>query len=279
METSNTNSEVATVPGGVQQGANQTQAALRAREILASSNTPMLPLLQQGSFPIALGPGGFTAQQQGGGQPQMDLNSFLSGFVGMAPQQQNPFQQMQQHLAASQQQQQQPPGGNGPPAGGVQGGVPQNFMMGQHQGNPQTNGHNPCMNMNFQQSNMMMPQGMNAMVGQGGPGGGSAGGNNQGQRPTPTSQEVQDALATIAAATGTQMPGSAMGGPYQHHGVGIVGGPNIFGMGPFGAGNHPAKPASFHGAHPPKICYMECDEESLSDYQCLLRKQIELFEA
>ena len=31
--------------------------------------------------------------------------------------------------------------------------------------------------------------------------------------------------------------------------------------------------------HPPIIVYMECDEESLSDYQCLLRKQIEMFEA
>jgi hypothetical protein len=33
------------------------------------------------------------------------------------------------------------------------------------------------------------------------------------------------------------------------------------------------------GVHPPVVVYMECDEESLSDYQCLLRKQIELFEA
>ena len=33
------------------------------------------------------------------------------------------------------------------------------------------------------------------------------------------------------------------------------------------------------GAHNPVVVYMECDEESLSDYQCLLRKQIELFEA
>ena len=29
----------------------------------------------------------------------------------------------------------------------------------------------------------------------------------------------------------------------------------------------------------PMVVYMECDEESLSEYQCLLRKQIELFEA
>jgi hypothetical protein len=30
---------------------------------------------------------------------------------------------------------------------------------------------------------------------------------------------------------------------------------------------------------PPIIIYMDCDDESLSDYQCVLRKQIELFEA
>lgn len=33
------------------------------------------------------------------------------------------------------------------------------------------------------------------------------------------------------------------------------------------------------GGIAPMVVYMECDEESLSDYQCLLRKQIELFEA
>ena len=30
---------------------------------------------------------------------------------------------------------------------------------------------------------------------------------------------------------------------------------------------------------PPVLVFMDCDEDSLSEYQCLLRKQIELFEA
>jgi hypothetical protein len=76
------------------------------------------------------------------------------------------------------------------------------------------------------------------------------------QRGPPSSQEVQDALATLAAATGT--PLQANTGPQP-----IL---------------EPEKPTP-PGGHHPVVVYMECDEESLSDYQCLLRKQIELFEA
>jgi hypothetical protein len=80
-------------------------------------------------------------------------------------------------------------------------------------------------------------------------------GNNQ--RPTPTSQEVQNALATIAAATGASIPaGSSKVAPVSE-----------------------AKNSAAAAGHAPITVYMDCDEESLSDYQCLLRKQIELFEA
>lgn len=68
------------------------------------------------------------------------------------------------------------------------------------------------------------------------------------RRGRPTSQEVQDAIATIAAA-GVSMP------------------------------TLQATSSVAEGGHPPVVVYMECDEESLSDYQCLLRKQVELFEA
>lgn len=45
---------------------------------------------------------------------------------------------------------------------------------------------------------------------------------------------------------------------------------------PPGVGNLPSRTKISHG---PRVMYMECDDESLSEYQCLLRKQIELFEA
>jgi hypothetical protein len=76
-----------------------------------------------------------------------------------------------------------------------------------------------------------------------------------GARAPPSSKEVQDALATIAAAA-APLPGS-------------TGAPPLL---------EPEKPTP-PGGQPPVVVYMECDDESLSEYQCLLRKQIELFEA
>jgi hypothetical protein len=77
-----------------------------------------------------------------------------------------------------------------------------------------------------------------------------------GARAPPSSKEVQDALATIAAAA-ARVPGS-------------TGAPPLL---------EPEKPTP-PGGQPPVVVYMEeCDDESLSEYQCLLRKQIELFEA
>lgn len=40
-----------------------------------------------------------------------------------------------------------------------------------------------------------------------------------------------------------------------------------------------ANPPSYKKSYGPRVMYMDCDDESLSEYQCLLRKQIELFEA
>eukprot|EP00980_Cylindrotheca_fusiformis_P013452 scaffold3437_cov113-Cylindrotheca_fusiformis.AAC.19 len=70
------------------------------------------------------------------------------------------------------------------------------------------------------------------------------------QRGRPNAKEIQNALDTLAAATAPATPSSD--GPRQS---------------PAGKSTLPA------------VVFMECDEESLSDYQCLLRKQIEVFEA
>ena len=77
-----------------------------------------------------------------------------------------------------------------------------------------------------------------------------------GQRSRPNAKEIQDALNTLAAATAPL--GSGMGSLQE-----------------------PNSQKSFFGGEPslPTIVFMECDDESLSDYQCLLRKQIEFFEA
>jgi hypothetical protein len=77
----------------------------------------------------------------------------------------------------------------------------------------------------------------------------SGGGGSTGTQ-TPVNQEVENALATIAAARGPLPDNSAGPGTIRPD-----------------------------GSHAPVVVYMECDEESLSDYQCLLRKQVELFEA
>lgn len=68
------------------------------------------------------------------------------------------------------------------------------------------------------------------------------------QRAGPTSQKVQSGFATMGAAGVTVPPAKSNATPTD-------------------------------GGHPAIIVYMECDEDSLSDYQCLLRKQVELFEA
>ncbi|CAJ1966259.1 unnamed protein product [Cylindrotheca closterium] len=71
------------------------------------------------------------------------------------------------------------------------------------------------------------------------------------QRGRPNANEIKEALATLAAATA-----------------------------PVGASSGPQKSTSATTqASLPVVVFMDCDEESLSDYQCLLRKQIELFEA
>jgi hypothetical protein len=75
-------------------------------------------------------------------------------------------------------------------------------------------------------------------------------------RSLPNAEQVQNALATIAAATDRQMP------PL-----------------PSKANSPVLKNVDSNGGHSPISIYMDIDEESLSDYQCLLRKQIELFEA
>jgi hypothetical protein len=83
-------------------------------------------------------------------------------------------------------------------------------------------------------------------------------------RPAPKSSEVQDALATITAATAVSVS---------------AGGASNIAM-PM---EHPIEQSETRapagGGNRPIVVYMECDEESLSEYQCLLRKQIELFEA
>ena len=43
--------------------------------------------------------------------------------------------------------------------------------------------------------------------------------------------------------------------------------------------NSPTDPITIMTNRPPIPLYLECDEDTLSEYQCLLRKQIELFEA
>ena len=87
-------------------------------------------------------------------------------------------------------------------------------------------------------------------------------------RPSPSAQDVQNALATIAAATGMPAGANPMNTPALANGASN----QVLPFQPTGAGDGKSP-------HPPIIVYMECDEESLSDYQCLLRKQIEMFEA
>lgn len=70
------------------------------------------------------------------------------------------------------------------------------------------------------------------------------------QRGRPNAAEIKEALATLAAATA-----------------------------PAGASAPQKSTSSTSQASLPVVVFMDCDEESLSDYQCLLRKQIELFEA
>ena len=71
------------------------------------------------------------------------------------------------------------------------------------------------------------------------------------QRGRPNASEIKEALATLAAATA-----------------------------PVGAPSAAQRPTSATAqASLPVVVFMDCDEESPSDYQCLLRKQIELFEA
>lgn len=66
-------------------------------------------------------------------------------------------------------------------------------------------------------------------------------------RGRPNAKEIQDALETLAAAT-APIPNAD-------------------------------RPSRTDKATLPAVVFMDCDEESLSDYQCLLRKQIEIFEA
>jgi hypothetical protein len=75
-------------------------------------------------------------------------------------------------------------------------------------------------------------------------------------RPQPNAQEIQDAISTLQAATAPTMLKSSP--------------PPI----PLAA-----EKSTPPGGIAPMVAYMDCDEDSLSDYQCLLRKQIELFEA
>jgi hypothetical protein len=75
----------------------------------------------------------------------------------------------------------------------------------------------------------------------------------------PNAQEIQDAISTLQAATAPALKRS-----------------EDFLSPPVSAEAETATPP---GGIAPMVVYMECDEESLSDYQCLLRKQIELFEA
>jgi hypothetical protein len=207
--------------------------SLFARDMFASSNAPvgMLPLLQQGGLPLSLG-NGFSGLQQ-----QNDLNSLLNGLVPPRTQampdplyfQQANFQQ--QNFQQQNFQQANYPQANFQQAnfGAPQGGA----FLGQSGGipaAPMTLPASTLTNLGAHVSNLR---------------GGS------GQRPPPTQQEVQDALATIAAAAA---PGSNVAPLFEVEKI-------------------------LPGGHPPVIVYMDCDEESLSDYQCLLRKQIELFEA
>jgi hypothetical protein len=79
------------------------------------------------------------------------------------------------------------------------------------------------------------------------------------QRDRPSAEEIQDALDTLASATA---PMTGFGEP-------VV--PKLKEAG--------GKQQQAGEKSLPCILFMDCDEESLSDYQCLLRKQIELFEA
>lgn len=88
-------------------------------------------------------------------------------------------------------------------------------------------------------------------------------GSDQPQRDRPRPQQIQNALASIVAASGgsSGMPAMNSSTPFQ--------------------GAQPVRSADrvSIGGRGPVAIYMDCDEEALSDYQCLLRKQIELFEA
>jgi hypothetical protein len=77
--------------------------------------------------------------------------------------------------------------------------------------------------------------------------------SNASRPPQPNAQEIQDAISTLQAANAASSLKSSSPDSVQAE--------------------------KYTGAVAPMVVYMECDEESLSDYQCLLRKQIELFEA
>ena len=82
---------------------------------------------------------------------------------------------------------------------------------------------------------------------------------NAGQRGRPNAKEIQDALDTLAAASLPQSSGMNL----------ISGQSQLSGL------------SDLYDAEGslPAVVFMDIDEESLSDYQCLLRKQIEFFEA
>ena len=82
---------------------------------------------------------------------------------------------------------------------------------------------------------------------------------NAGQRGRPNAKEIQDALDTLAAASFPQSSRMNLISGQSH----LSGLNELYGA----EGSLPA------------VVFMESDEESLSDYQCLLRKQIEFFEA
>lgn len=82
--------------------------------------------------------------------------------------------------------------------------------------------------------------------------------HNNSSRLQPNVREIQDAISTLQAVTAP----TARNEEFAPPSVSIK-----------------EEQTTPPGGIAPMIVYMECDEESLSDYQCLLRKQIELFEA
>ena len=90
--------------------------------------------------------------------------------------------------------------------------------------------------------------------------------NTTSSLPSASPRDFRKTLAAIAAASGNAIPLHA-----------TVPGSLPAQVLPLQANSDAS--ASEGAPHPAVITYMECDEESLSEYQCLLRKQIELFEA